>query len=60
MATEPCEQCGGKVLTYSHGCPVCAAPICCLRCCDETTQALKDFNQNYRERASAPEEASNG
>jgi hypothetical protein len=38
---SPCEECGGSVSSYSHGCPGCGAPLCCQRCCDEANQEYK-------------------
>lgn len=32
-----CEHCGTKII---DNCPVCGAPQCCPKCCDETTKEL--------------------
>lgn len=39
----PCEHCNEhEVYTYNmSGCYMCGAPICCHKCCLETTEQLK-------------------
>lgn len=32
-----CEHCGGDTV---DGCNVCGAPVCCPRCCAETTREI--------------------
>lgn len=48
MSDEICEHC--ETLLNRSGCLVCGAPVCCPKCCKETTQGLKWEESQWKER----------